>query len=129
MITTEETKKGLLRMKPNQYKSARALIKGLCANYDSTSGLCLPMDTACPQMITQSVICKYFRDVLLEDKDGQDLKAELYKDENIRKCEVCGRPFRALSNRAKYCAACSMEIQKKQARARKRKERGINVTL
>ena len=119
-------------MKPNQFKSAKALIHNLCSNYDRSTGGCLLLDDGevvqCPQLITQSVCCKFFRDVLLEDKDGQLLKAQIYQADNLKACEVCGKPFQALSNRAKYCAKCAKEIQQKQARVRKQKER-LSVTL
>lgn len=112
---------GIKRMSASQYKSAKALIKNLCANYESTSGECLILGCTCPQMITQSLICRYFRDVLLEDKDGQLLKAEIFQDDHVKKCEVCGRAFRALSNRAKYCAECSLK-------RRTQKQRGYTAS-
>ena len=124
----------LLRMKDKQFKSAKALIHNICCNYDRTTGGCLVLDRGevvkCPQLITQSVSCKHFKDVLLEDRDAKLLKAQIYQDQNVKRCEVCGEPFQALSNRAKYCARCTMEIRRKQASERKRKQRGIefNVT-
>ena len=127
---------GLVRMKDTQFKSAKALIHNICCNYDRSTGGCLLLDygevVPCPQMISQSVICKHFRDVLLEDRDGKLLKAQIYADDHIRRCESCGQPFRALSNRSKYCAKCCAEVKRKQAAERKRKQRGIivhNVTL
>ena len=87
------------KMNSQQYTKACTLIKNICANFDNPTGLCLPLDTKCPQMITSSLVCKYFRDVLLEDKEGQLLKAQIFQDDSVKKCEVCGRAFRALSNR------------------------------
>ena len=119
-------------MSEKQAKSARSLIREICCNYDSTTGGCLLLDRGevvqCPQMITQSLCCKYFRDVLLEDKRGKELKAEIMGEDFRKVCAVCGQHFRAVSNRAKYCAKCSKEQQRKNATARKRKQRR-NVTL
>ena len=115
------------RMSTKQYHEAKSLIKNLCCNYDNVTGNCWLMDGTCPQMISQSLICRYFRDVLLEDKAGKALKAEIMQEDYVKTCAVCGRPFRALSNRAKYCNKCANEAKTKQATERKRKQRS-NVT-
>ena len=103
--------KGIKRMSASQFRSAKALIQNLCANYDAATKTCLALDDGtfmeCPQMTIHSVCCSYFRDVLLEDKDGQLLKSQLYQPDFVRQCKVCGQTFRALSNRATYCAQCS----------------------
>lgn len=121
-------KKVLLRMRDQQFKTAKALIKDTCCNYDGTTGGCLLLDhgevVPCPQLISQSVICKYFRDVLLEDKRAKDLKAEIYGEDHRKVCAVCGGHFRAISNRAKYCAKCAKEIRLKQQREYMREKRG-----
>lgn len=118
----------MIRMSDKQWRSARALIHNLCANYDSSTGGCLLLDRGevvqCPQMISYSLICRYFRDVLLEDPDGKALKAEIMGDDHVKTCTVCGQPFRAVSNRAKYCARCSKKVKNRQAADRMRKYRG-----
>ncbi len=123
----------VIRMSAQQFRQAGALIKSLCCNYDSSTGGCLLLDRGevvkCPQLISQSLICRYFRDVLLEDKQGKALKAEIMGEDHVRTCEVCGKPFRAVSNRAKYCAKCAEKMKRKQAADRKRKQRGFHVTL
>lgn len=67
-----------------QYHSARAMIKGLCSNYDNSTGGCLLLDRGeivkCPQLASGALICRYFRDVLLEDPDSRTLKAEIMGD-------------------------------------------------
>ena len=112
-----------------QYRNARSLIHGLCCNYDSSTGGCLLLDQGevvkCPQLISTSLICRYFRDVLLEDPDSKTLKAEIMSEKCHKVCSACGAHFRAVSNRAKYCARCSkkMERERKAGWARKsRKE-------
>ena len=120
--------KKVLRMREQQLKSARALIKDTCCNYDSTTGGCLLLDRGevvpCPQLITQSVVCKYFRDVLLEDKRAKELKAEIYGIAHWKTCAVCGGQFQAISNRAKYCAKCAKEIRLEQQRGYMKQKRG-----
>ena len=112
------------KLSTQQFTKATSLIRNLCANFDTTTGLCLPLDTKCPQMITQSLICKYFRDVLLEDKEGQLLKAQIFQDDSVKRCEICGRPFQALSNRAKFCAECAKKQRLKKQREYMANKRG-----
>lgn len=112
-------------MSKEQRRQAVTLIKQECCNY--YSGYCCLMDMGCPQVHSESLMCKWFRDAVLPlDKV---LYAQIMGEEGLKDCEVCGRPFRAISNRAKYCNECKAKIQRKQARARKQKERGVNVTL
>ena len=122
-------KKVLPRMNDKQIKTARALIRDTCCNYDTTTGGCLLLDRGevvqCPQMHSGSVCCKYFRDVLLEDKRAKELKAEIMGDDYRKVCTVCGQHFRAVSNRAKYCARCAKEMRRAQTKTAVRKSRGI----
>ena len=115
-------------MSEKQLKTARGLIRDTCSNYDSTTGGCLLLDNGfvvpCPQMSRQSIVCKFFRDVLLEDKRAKELKAEIFRPESRKVCAACGGHFHALSNRAKYCAKCSKEQQRQKSTERKRKQRG-----
>ena len=114
-------------MNEKQFKSAKSLIKDTCSNYDCSTGGCLMLDNGfvvpCPQLSRQSIVCKFFRDVLLADKRAKELKSEIYQPKNRRICAACGGHFQALSNRAKFCAKCSKEQQKKKASERKRKQR------
>ena len=69
-----------VELTPSQRRRCNRLIKKLCANYDG--GNCLPLDEgdgcACVQMISLSLICKYFRNAVLPAdhlrklKDGDD---------------------------------------------------------
>lgn len=115
-------------MNEKQFKSAKSLIKDTCSNYDCSTGGCLMLDNGfvvpCLQMSRQSVVCKFFRDVLLEDKRTKQLKAEIYGQDHRKTCALCGGQFQAISNRAKYCAKCSKEQQRQKAAERKRKQRG-----
>ncbi len=122
MVQEERT---VTRMSAQQFRQAGALIKSVCCNYDSSTGGCLLLDRGeCPQLISQSLICRYFRDVLLEDKQGKALKAEIMGEDHVRTCEVCGKPFRAMSNRAKYCAKCAEKARRRKTLERVQKFRG-----
>ncbi|MDL2235332.1 cysteine-rich VLP domain-containing protein, partial [Christensenellaceae bacterium OttesenSCG-928-L17] len=70
----------LLRMTPRQRAQANALIRRECSYYDD--GNCLYLDqgeeVVCPQSISYSVCCKFFRHIVLEGKEGKTLKAALF---------------------------------------------------
>ncbi len=108
-------------------RNAVKLIRGICCNHNN--GNCLLLDDGeeciCVQSISYSVICNYFRNVLLEDIDGQVLKAELQNDRTLKSCVVCGNEFCSSSNNAKYCNKCSKSVLRKQKAdyARKRRSR------
>ena len=106
----------LPRMTPRQRQTAVKLIHKICSNYDN--GNCILLDSGeevvCPQSISYSVNCKFFRHVLLEDKDGQALKAEIFRDDTTKRCAVCGKAFQSKSNNAKYCKDCAKDVQRKQ---------------
>ena len=113
----------LSRMTPGQRKRANALIRRECCNYDS--GNCLWLDDGeehtCPQSISYSVNCKWFRWwVLPQDKP---LEAEIFHSGDIKRCAVCGAAFIPKSNRAKYCEKCAGEVHRKQKAASERKRR------
>lgn len=124
------SKKGK-KMPASTLRSAKALINNLCCNYDPAAKNCLALDDGvameCIVIATQCACCDYFLKVLLGDKDARMLKAALFHTDNLKECKVCGKPFLALSNRGMYCGKCSIEMQRKQARERMRKQRGITV--
>ncbi len=111
----------LPRMTPSQRKRANALICIICCNY--YEGDCLLLDRACVQSISYTVLCKFFRHVLLEDKAGQALKAELFRDKSTKRCAVCGKVFQSKSNSAKYCGNCAKDVRRKQKAAHIRRKR------
>jgi len=111
----------LPQMTPSQRQKAVKLIRKICCNHDN--GNCLLLDTVCVQSISYSVNCKFFRRVLLEDREGLPLKAEIFKDDTTKRCAVCGKAFQSKSNNAKYCGDCANEVQKRQKAAHARKRR------
>jgi len=115
----------LPRMTQRQKQTAVKLIRKICCNYND--GNCILLDCGepciCPQSISYSIICKFFRHVLLEDKDGLSLKAEIFRDNTTKKCIVCSKSFQSKSNNAKYCRDCAVTIQRKQKAAHIKKKR------
>ena len=112
-------------MSGRQKQEAVRLIDKLCSYNDN--GYCLYQDKGekitCPQSISYSVCCKFFRTVILEDKEGEKLKAEIFKDKALKHCSRCGRAFYSNSNRAKYCTDCKAFVHRQQKAAYARAKR------
>ena len=85
----------LYRMDAGQRREAVRLIKGRCSYYDG--GNCLYLDdgeeVTCPQSISYSVCCKFFRHVLLKDEAGRGLEAAVFRREALKRCLRCGVAF------------------------------------
>ena len=115
---------GIKRLTPPQSRKVNALVRRTCCNCDN--GNCILLDDGdycvCPQLISYSLLCKWFRiAVLPADKE---LYAELYRTEDMRRCSVCGAPFASSSNRAIYRPDCRKRITRRQTAERMRKMRG-----
>ena len=115
----------LISMTSSQRKMVKTLIQKNCSHY--YEGDCLhpnlPEETPCPQIISNSINCRYFRHIVLEDKAGEILKSELFEKNALRRCTVCGRAFSSKSNNAKYCEICRVEVHRKQKAEHARKRR------
>lgn len=75
----------IIRVTPGQLRRCKALIKNQCCNY--CDGECLLLDCECPQMISYSLICKWFKNaVLLNDIE---LYMQLIKPPNTDNCVDC----------------------------------------
>ena len=111
------------RMTPAQRKQANALIRRECSYYDN--GNCIALDDgdtcACPQSISFSVCCKWFRWAVLPL--AGPLEAEIYRDRDLKRCAVCGGVFVPTSNRAKYCPNCAARVHRRQKTESERKRR------
>ncbi len=107
-------------MNYQQYRTARKLVHS-CCNYNC--GNCLLLDDGeeciCPQSITYSLICKWFRAAVLP-LDAGLCAALLYRD-RMKPCAICGSYYVPKSNRAKYCPACAVAIRRKKEAERQRK--------
>lgn len=55
----------LFRLTPGQARSVRSLTKR-CCNY--TQGDCLLLDGVCPQSVSRSLICRWFRHAVLPEQ-------------------------------------------------------------
>ena len=84
------------RMTEAQLRRARRLIRSLCANCNG--GNCLLLDDGyepcpCPQMLTCSVLCRYFRAAVLPA--DRELQAEIMADSR-RRCRECRQPTKRI---------------------------------
>ncbi len=113
----------LYRMTPAQRKQANALIRRECCNCED--GNCIVLDNGdtctCPQTISFSVCCKWFRWSVLPQIGT--LEAEIFRDKELKRCTVCGRVFVPKSNRAKYCPDCAARVHRRQKTESERKRR------
>ena len=113
----------LYRMTPAQRKRASALIRRECCCCED--GNCIALDDGdtctCPQTISFSVCCKWFRWAVLP-LDGT-LEAEIFRDKDLKRCAVCGGVFVPKSNRAKYCPGCAARVHRRQKTESERKRR------
>ena len=112
-------------MTNTQFRRAKRLIRCLCANYNG--GYCLLLEEnfescPCPQLLTYSLLCKYFRAAVLPA--DTELHREIMGSSHHKRCTVCGRPFYAKSNRAVYCDRCADLERRRKTRDRVRRHRG-----
>ena len=106
----------LYRMTPAQQRDARKIIRRLCSNCVNDN--CIRLDQGeevpCPQMLSASVCCRFFRHVLLKDPEAGTLEAGIFSSGTKKHCAICGKEFYSAGNRAKYCADCKASAQRKQ---------------
>ena len=85
----------ILRLTPSQRSRCNRLIKRLCANYDD--GNCLLLDDGepcvCPQTISYSLLCRYFRNAVLPAE--KELYADIFKTAYLSlrrmRCGFCAK--------------------------------------
>ena len=112
------------RITPPQKRRASGLIRRECCNCED--GNCLALDDgdtcACPQMISFSVCCKWFRWAVLPldrtlgsgDLPGQGLETPVRSAAGV---------FVPKSNRGKYCPDCAARVHRRQKTESERKRR------
>ena len=114
---------GIKRLSPQQSRRVNALVKKSCCNCDN--GNCILLDDGdefvCPQLISYSLLCKWFKTAVLPNDTL--LYAELFHAEDKKRCTVCGTSFASKSNSVKYCPDCRKRITRQQAAERMRKRR------
>ena len=108
----------LFRLTPGQVRSVRKLVKRCCNFAD---GDCLPLDGTCPQAISHSLICRWFRHAVLPKQPK--LEQAILTPKKLHRCQVCGKDFLARSGRTKYCPACAKEVHRRQKAKSARKRR------
>ena len=122
--------KRLPRMTEAQLKEARKLIRNECCNY--VKGHCIALDDGiddtCPQWYTYSLLCKWFRHVILPMNPLMEAEI-LGKSLETKKCSVCGKPFVPGSNRARFCKACAIKRKRKSKATWARRNRGNSRLL
>ena len=88
----------LYRMTPAQRKQANALIRRECCCYED--GNCMLLDDGdthtCPQTISFSVCCKWFRWAVLPQSGT--LEAEIFRDRSVRRRIKAYRTFASLDS-------------------------------
>ena len=104
---------GIKRLSPRQSRKVNTLVKKECCNCEN--GNCILLDDGdtcvCPQLISYSLLCKWFRIAVLPlDKL---LYAELYQTEDRKKCTVCGTFFASGLSEADYPQTGSRAHEKK----------------
>lgn len=113
----------LYRMNPAQRKQANTLIRRECCSFEN--GDCIALDNedthTCPQTVSFSVCCKWFRWAVLPL--GGALETEIFRDKDLKRCAVCGSAFVPKSNRAKYCPDCAAKVHRRQKTESERKRR------
>ena len=111
------------RMTPAQRKQANALIRRECCNCED--GNCIVLDDGdtctCPQIVSFSVCCKWFRWAVLPL--AGTLEAEIFRDKELKRCAVCGGVFVPKSNRGRYCPECAVSVHRRQKTESERKRR------
>lgn len=122
-MTPDKAARPVIRMTYRQSRQVNTLIHRLCAN--CFEGNCLLLDdgetTVCPQTLTFSLCCTYFKAAVLPAEPA--LYAELMERGNAKKCAVCGKPFSSTSNAAKYCGICAANVHRRQVAESVRKLR------
>lgn len=111
------------RLSLENRRKVNMLVKKQCCNYDN--GNCILLDNGdmcpCPQIISLSLNCKWFRTAVLPN--DKELYAKLIISDNRKKCAICGKAFISSANKAKYCDKCKIIAIRKQKAEYQRKYR------
>ena len=101
-----------------QLRRAKKLIRKLCAN--CANGNCQLLDDGevciCPQLISYSLLCRYFRTAVLPA--DKELFAEIMNNIVGKRCSECGAVFIPSGNRAQYCDSCKKKMERRKTRER-----------
>lgn len=113
------------RLTPPQSRKVNSLVKRECCNCINGNYILLDdrEECVCPQLISYSLLYKWFRMAVLPADTL--LYAELMNTEDKKRCTECGAFFASSSNIVKYCAECRKRITRRQAAARMKKMRSL----
>ena len=81
----------------------------------------LLLDCVCPQYISRSLLCRWFRRTVLPQQPK--LEQAIFSPKKLRRCAVCGVSILARSGKTKYCPACAQEVHRQQKAKSARKRR------
>ena len=113
----------IIRMTPEQAAMVKKVVRKRCCNY--IDGNCLLLDgldpCPCPQLITRSLICRWFFAAVLPGE--KDLHRELIQEGEQKTCTECGAPYYSASNRSRYCAVCAAKVKRRQQAEYARRKR------
>lgn len=111
------------RLSPENRRRVNVFVRKMCCNYDN--GNCILLDNGdvctCPQLISFSLNCKWFKTAVLPN--DKELYAKLVISDNRKKCAICGKEFISSANRSKYCDKCRITVLRKQKAEYQRKYR------
>ena len=118
----------IIRISESQLSKVRKLIRKRCCNFDK--GSCLLLDFAecstCPQWVSCSLICVWFRDAVLPS--DRSLASELLRIHPAGFCKHCGKPLFQRKPNQKYCDRCAV-IVRREKEARRQRERYRNLRI
>ena len=110
----------------DERRAIRRLVTSLCANYDRTEGLCLPLDCPCYMLgkCWTGAYCRYFRAAVLPLDPVLERSLAVERITETRPCPVCGRAFLP-DGRQRYCSpTCARAARRQKQRGYMRKYRG-----
>ena len=110
----------VIRMTEGQAREAYKLVKKKCCN--NMNGTCIVLDCPCPQLITRSLNCKWFRNAVLPG--NMPIYVAITKEMGKAKaCALCGKLFEPQSNRSCFCESCYRDRRRQQKREYMRRKR------
>ena len=117
----------IIRMTPEQAAKAKKAVRKKCCN--CMDGSCLLLDglepCPCPQLITRSLICRWFLKAVLPGE--KELEQELIKKGERKCCQDCVGTYYSASNRSKYCPDCAAKVKRRQQAEYARRKRACSV--
>ena len=119
----DSVKPDLPRMSANQARQIRKMVRTLCANCDGKTCLLLDDGTPCPQLITSSLICKYFRAAVLPENIALNIALLSSSDGMLKRCRECRNLFIAPKHNTLFCPSCARNRTKRSKRKWARRTR------